>query len=97
MLEQLAVLNKERAQEALASNQKFIPIKIGVGLNTGRCVVGNMGSDMRFQYTVLAILVNLASRLEGQTKSYGVRFLSDRAPRRPWPTSSQCLNSIVSR
>ena len=68
-------LNKEREQEALANNQKFLPIKIGVGLNTGRCVVGNMGSDMRFQYTVLGDCVNLASRLEGQTKSYGVQIL----------------------
>jgi adenylate cyclase len=75
MLERLASLNEERQQEAAASSQKYIPIKIGVGLNTGRCVVGNMGSDMRFQYTVLGDSVNLASRLEGQTKSYGVQIL----------------------
>jgi adenylate cyclase len=75
MLERLALLNQEREQEALANDQKFLPIKIGVGLNTGRCVVGNMGSDMRFQYTVLGDSVNLASRLEGQTKSYGVKIL----------------------
>jgi adenylate cyclase len=75
MLERLSHLNREREQEALANNQKFLPIKIGVGLNTGRCVVGNMGSDMRFQYTVLGDSVNLASRLEGQTKSYGVQIL----------------------
>ncbi|MGZ5834688.1 MAG: CHASE2 domain-containing protein [Xanthobacteraceae bacterium] len=75
MMERLTSLNKEREQEALANNQKFLPIKIGVGLNTGRCVVGNMGSDMRFQYTVLGDCVNLASRLEGQTKSYGVKIL----------------------
>jgi adenylate cyclase len=75
MLERLAALNQEREQEAAANNQKFLPIKIGVGLNTGQCVVGNMGSDMRFQYTVLGDSVNLASRLEGQTKSYGVQVL----------------------
>ncbi len=57
------------------ANQRFIPIKIGIGLNTGRGVVGNMGSDMKFQYTVMGDSVDLASRLEGQTKSYGVRIL----------------------
>jgi adenylate cyclase len=75
MLDRLAELNRERQEEAVAGNLRFIPIKIGVGLNTGRCVVGNMGSDMRFQYTVLGDSVNLASRLEGQTKSYGVQIL----------------------
>jgi adenylate cyclase len=75
MLARLKLLNQEREQEAKDRDQKFLPIKIGVGLNTGRCVVGNMGSDMRFQYTVLGDSVNLASRIEGQTKSYGVAIL----------------------
>ena len=49
----------------------IIPINVGVGLNTGICVVGNMGSDLRFDYSVLGDSVNLASRLEGQSKEYG--------------------------
>ena len=49
----------------------IIPINVGVGLNTGVCVVGNMGSDLRFDYSVLGDSVNLASRLEGQSKEYG--------------------------
>jgi adenylate cyclase len=72
MLDRLHDLNEERKREAEQAGQPFIPIKIGVGLNTGRCVVGNMGSDLRFQYSVLGDSVNLASRLEGQTKSYGL-------------------------
>nr|MDJ0896557.1 adenylate/guanylate cyclase domain-containing protein [Alphaproteobacteria bacterium] len=48
------------------------PIAIGVGLNTGQCCVGNMGSSQRFDYSVLGDTVNLASRLEGQSKAYGV-------------------------
>ena len=63
---------REREQEAEAAGQLFMPIRIGVGLNTGQCVVGNMGSDLRFHYSVLGDAVNLASRLEGQTKSYGL-------------------------
>jgi adenylate cyclase len=75
MLERLDELNAERKREAEASGKPFIPIKIGIGINTGRVTVGNMGSDMRFQYTVLGDAVNLASRIEGQTKSYGVPIL----------------------
>jgi adenylate cyclase len=75
MLERLRTLNDERRQEAEQNGKLFIPIRIGIGLNTGRCVVGNMGSDLRFQYSVLGDSVNLASRLEGQTKSYGVPIL----------------------
>jgi adenylate cyclase len=71
MLDRIDALNSQRAIEAKESSQVFIPIKIGVGLNTGTCVVGNMGSDLRFDYSVLGDSVNLASRLEGQSKEYG--------------------------
>ncbi len=75
MLRRVEVLNEQREKEALASGQRFIPIRIGVGINTGRCVVGNMGSDLRFNYSVLGDAVNLASRLEGQSKNYGVGII----------------------
>ncbi|HAM37052.1 MAG TPA: adenylate/guanylate cyclase domain-containing protein [Elusimicrobia bacterium] len=58
--------------EAEKEGRKYVPIHIGVGLNTGNCCVGNMGSDQRFNYSVLGDDVNLASRLEGQSKPYGV-------------------------
>jgi adenylate cyclase len=71
MLERIEVLNKEREREAQESGHRHIPLNVGVGLNTGICVVGNMGSDLRFDYSVLGDSVNLASRLEGQSKEYG--------------------------
>ncbi len=72
MLEKLEALNEERKIEAEEEGREFLPLNAGVGINTGDCVVGNMGSDMRFDYSVLGDAVNLASRLEGQSKSYGV-------------------------
>jgi adenylate cyclase len=71
MLERIDELNKVREQEAKDGGPTYIPINVGVGLNTGTCVVGNMGSDLRFDYSVLGDSVNLASRLEGQSKEYG--------------------------
>jgi adenylate cyclase len=71
MLERIEALNKEREIEAQNGGHVYIPINVGVGLNTGTCVVGNMGSNLRFDYSVLGDSVNLASRLEGQSKEYG--------------------------
>jgi adenylate cyclase len=71
MLERVDELNQAREQEAKEEGRPFIPLNIGVGLNTGICVVGNMGSDQRFDYSVFGDSVNLASRLEGQSKEYG--------------------------
>jgi adenylate cyclase len=71
MLERIDELNKARELEAKEGGPAYIPLNVGVGLNTGTCVVGNMGSDLRFDYSVLGDSVNLASRLEGQSKEYG--------------------------
>jgi adenylate cyclase len=79
MLAQVEALNKEREQEAQDGGHAYIPLNIGVGLNTGICVVGNMGSDLRFDYSVFGDSVNLASRLEGQSKEYGFPIIAGSA------------------
>ena len=71
----METLNRARAKEAESNGKSFIPIHIGIGINTGQCVVGNMGSDLRFDYSVLGDSVNLASRLEGQCKTYGLPLI----------------------
>lgn len=75
MMENLGPLNDSLEQEAKAENRRHVPIKVGVGLNSGAVCVGNMGSDQRFDYSVLGDTVNLASRLEGQSKPYGVHIV----------------------
>jgi len=69
MLEDLDEFNKEIAHENIPA------FGMGLGINTGDVVVGNMGSVQRFDYTCLGDSVNLASRLEGQSKNYGVRIV----------------------
>ena len=71
MLERIDAVNSEREKEAAEGGHVYIPLKVGIGLNTGIGVVGNMGSDLKKNYSVLGDSVNLASRLEGQTKEYG--------------------------
>ncbi|WP_064682602.1 CHASE2 domain-containing protein [Rhizobium bangladeshense] len=68
-------LNTQLEREAAALGRKPHVLKMGVGINTGECIVGNMGSTRRFDYSCLGDSVNLASRLEGASKNYGVALL----------------------
>jgi adenylate cyclase len=71
MHEALEELNHNLAEESQAGFMHVDRLRIGVGVNSGVCVVGNMGSEQRFDYSVLGDAVNLASRLEGQSPTYG--------------------------
>ena len=69
MLKRLDTFNEEITKEGIPA------FGMGLGINTASVVVGNMGSTQRFDYTCLGDGVNLASRLEGQSKPYGVRII----------------------
>ncbi len=75
MLDGLEKLNRKLSNDAKEQGKPFVDIDIGIGLNTGRCIVGNMGSDQRFMYSVIGDDVNLASRLEAQCRNYGVTII----------------------
>ncbi|MGO7212462.1 CHASE2 domain-containing protein [Rhizobium ruizarguesonis] len=71
----ISSLNRELEREAAARGGRPHVLKMGVGINTGECIVGNMGSTRRFDYSCLGDSVNLGSRLEGASKNYGVALL----------------------
>jgi adenylate cyclase len=75
MNEALVPINEQVKKKAGELGKKPVLLNAGIGINTGPCAVGNMGSKQRFAYSTLGDAVNLASRLEGQTKSYGINIL----------------------
>ena len=81
----LAGLNAHLESEALTQTAAHKPIRIGIGINTGECCVGNIGSEQRFDYSALGDSVNVAARLEAETKTYGVPIIIGESTREAVP------------
>src|SRR6185436_18694783 len=68
-------LNAQWRKEAEAAGRTFTEVRIGLGLNSGDCCVGNLGSVKRFDYSAIGDEVNVASRYEGLSKHYGLTMV----------------------
>lgn len=81
----LAALEMQQSIESISREREaggLPPLLMGVGINTGEARVGNMGSEFRMAYTAMGDTVNLASRLEGLTKKYGVKIIVGQGTRK---------------
>ncbi|WP_374384145.1 CHASE2 domain-containing protein [Dongia sp.] len=79
MRRRLALLNAQLELEAEAKGVPHRPLRMGIGINSDECLVGNLGSQQRFSYSVIGDGVNLAARIEGLSKQFGVDIVVGRA------------------
>lgn len=95
--EQCAVACARDMRTAIRMLQKELPepIAIGIGVNTGEAIIGNMGSDTRFDYSAIGDAVNTAARLESATKEAGVDLLIGESTRKKVPDATFCKKMYV--
>ena len=68
----IGTIDQEFAARALAAGVPHLPVRVGIGINTGEAFVGNMGAEQRFDYSIIGDPVNVAARLENATKDFAV-------------------------
>jgi len=95
--EQRAVACARDMRTAIRMLQKELPepIAIGIGVNTGEAIIGNMGSNTRFDYSAIGDVVNTAARLESATKEAGVDLLIGESTRKKVPDATFCKKMYV--
>ena len=94
MVAKMDELNEIWRQRAFAENKSYRPVRIGIGLNTGNCCVGNLGSSYRFDYSAIGDEVNTTSRFEGLTKIYGVPAIAGKGVLAPGISALE-LDSVM--
>ena len=85
MRETLVTLNEGWRSRAETDGRPFKPVRFGIGLNSGECCVGNLGSLRRFDYSAIGDEVNVASRLEGAWKTFEVDIIGSETVRSEAP------------
>jgi len=75
IMRRMRILNEAWRAEAQAAGRPFNDVAIGIGLNSGECCVGNLGSDRRFDYSAIGDTVNITARLESLTKAHKLTLL----------------------
>ena len=95
--EKRAVACAQDMRTAIRMLQKELsePVAIGIGVNTGEAIIGNMGSDTRFDYSAIGDAVNTAARLESATKEAGVDLLIGESTRKQVPEATFCKKMYV--
>jgi len=95
IMSRMTDLNRTWRQEAEAAGRPFSDIRIGIGVNTGECCVGNLGSERRFDYSAIGDAVNIASRLESLSKVYGLALLVSDDTRQNAPDATLLETGLV--
>lgn len=92
----LQMISELKKLNAIRTTKGDAPLEIGIGLNTGEMTVGNIGSQKRFDYTVIGDAVNLAARLESLTKQFGVNIIVSESTKKQCPPDAFIFRQLPS-